>query len=213
MSWANVVGGFGRNRAVGAIVRSKRKLQALIGTPGKESIVGHPMATTSHAGPSITTGTPHVQTTGDRRPIMTLSSWLDRPLSGGKCFLGWVAATVVFLGWVRLFGGPAYIDASESVYSTWAIAHGHLACAYPPGSPYRFPGINQPISFIAPLWPLISSGITAVAQIGHQVPFPSAAAMGPHCSTALTAMTHWSTRSGAMPTTMKVGYLCWFVTV
>jgi hypothetical protein len=151
-----------------------------------------------------------VQTTGDRSPTMALSSWLNRPLSGGKCFLGWAAATVVFLGCVRLLGGPAYIDASESAYSTWAIAHGHLACAYPPGSPYRFPGINQPISFIAPLWPLISGGIAAVTQIGHQVPFPSAAALGPHCSTALTAMTHWSTRSGAMPTTMKVGYLCWF---
>jgi hypothetical protein len=52
--------------------------------------------------------------------------------------------------------------------------------------------------------------VTALAQIGHNVPFPTSAALGPHCSTALTAMTQWSTRSEALATTMKVGYLCWF---
>jgi hypothetical protein len=171
--------------------------------------VERPMGTTGYDKPNTAKGAPTVQSVGDRR-IIAFASWMDRPLSDRGCIFGWLAATAVFFGWVRLFGGPAYVDAVESVYSTWAIAHGHLACAYPPGTPYHFAGVGHPIPFIAPLWPLISGGVTALTQIGHSVPFPSSAAMGPHCSTALTAITRWSTRSGALTTTMKVGYLCWF---
>jgi hypothetical protein len=171
--------------------------------------VGRPTGTTGYDTPHTTKEAPPVRNDGDRMTA-SLASWMDRPLSGGSCLLGWIAATAVFFAWVRLFGGPAYVDAVESVYSTWAIAHGHLACAYPPGTPYHFTGVGHPIPFIAPLWPLISGGVTALTQIGHNVPFPSSAALGPHCSTALTAMTRWSARSGALTTTMKVGYLCWF---
>ena len=171
--------------------------------------MGTLMGATGHETPDTTREDPAVYSKGDRR-VIAFASWMDQPLSGGRCLLGWVAATAVFFTWARLFGGPAYVDAVESVYSTWAIAHGHLACAYPPGTPYHFAGVGHPIPFIAPLWPLISGGVTALAQIGHNVPFPTSAALGPHCSTALTAMTRWSTRSEALATTMKVGYLCWF---
>ena len=113
-------------------------------------------------------------------------SWLDRPLLGRWCAVGWLVATGIFTVVVRFFGGPAQVDAAESVYSTWAIAHGHLARAYPPGITHHFAGIGHPIPFIAPLWPLLSGVVAAVAQIGHSIPFPSGSALGPHCSTVVS---------------------------
>jgi hypothetical protein len=142
-------------------------------------------------------------------PVRT--SWLDQPLSAWWCAIGWLAAVAVFMGLVRLLGGPAQVDAAESIYSTWAIAHGSLACAYPPGITHNFPGIGHPIPFIAPLWPLLSGGISALVGIGHNVPFPSQSALGPHCSTALAAIGKWSDRSGAAVPTMRLGYLSWLV--
>jgi Glycosyltransferase family 87 len=131
-------------------------------------------------------------------------SWLDRPLSGWWCALGWLVATMVFGVLVRLLGGPTPADSAESVYSTYAIAHGHLACAYAQQTPAGS-------AFIAPLWPLVSGGFSVIFRIGHNLPFPSQTALGPHCSTALTAMTKWATRSGATQPTIRIGYLSWLV--
>jgi hypothetical protein len=131
-------------------------------------------------------------------------SWLDRPLSGWWCALGWLAATTVFGVLVRLLGGPIPADSIESVYSTYAIAHGHLACAYPQQKLSGF-------AFIAPLWPLVAGGFSVIFRIGHNLPFPSQTALGPHCSTAVTAMTKWATGSGAMVPTLRIGYLSWLV--
>jgi hypothetical protein len=136
-------------------------------------------------------------------------SWLDRPLSGPWCAIGWIVATALFIGLVRLVGGPSEGDAAESIYSTWAIAHGHLSCAYPPATTFRFPTIARPATAIAPLWPLLSGGFTALTGIGHSVPFPSQSALGPHCSTAFVAMYRWAIRSGAPASTVRLGYLSW----
>ncbi len=139
----------------------------------------------------------------------TLASWLDRPLSNTLCALGWLLATAVFIGIVRILGGPSEGDAAESLYSTWAIAHGHLSCAYPPASTYSFPGIAHPGPFIAPLWPLVSGAFDAITRIGHSVPFPSHAALGPHCSTASVAMYKWSFESSSALNSVRLGYLSW----
>ena len=139
----------------------------------------------------------------------TLTSWLDRPLSRSACALGWLVAIAVFMGLVRILGGPSEGDAAESLYSTWAIAHGHLSCAYPPASTFRFPAIAGPGPFIAPLWPLLSGAFDAITRIGHNVPFPSQAALGPHCSTASAAMYKWSVRSGSALNSIRLGYLSW----
>lgn len=147
----------------------------------------------------------------DRTLLGHLTSTLNRPLASGWCAVGWVVASLVFIGIVRLLGGPGRVDAIESVYSTWAVANGHLACAYPPGSPYHFAGIGYPVAFIAPLWPLVSGGIAGLTGIGHSVPFPSQGALGPNCSGALTAMTHWSAEAKVLNPTIQIGYLCWFV--
>jgi hypothetical protein len=143
------------------------------------------------------------------RQVRVGISWLGRPLSGWWCALGWMAATAVFVGMVRLVGGISEGDAAQSAYSTWAIAHGHFACAFPPATTYRFPSIARPVTFVAPLWPILSGGLTALAQIGHTVPFPSQTALGPHCSTALVAMYQWSIKSGAVTPTVRLGYVSW----
>jgi hypothetical protein len=133
--------------------------------------------------------------------------WLDRPLSRSWCAFGWLTATAIFIGIARLLGGPTDSDSPESLYSTWAIAHGHLSCAYPAANRYHIPSVAHPGPFIAPLWPLLSGGIAALARIGHTVPFPSTTMLGPNCTTAYQAMFHWSVQSGAAAPTVRLGYL------
>jgi hypothetical protein len=138
-------------------------------------------------------------------------SWLERPLSGWWWAIGWVAATGVFVVLTRLLGGISPGDADLSIFSTWAIGHGHLACAYP-SDIHQSSSVNQwPGPFIEPLWPLFAGGITALFGIGHTVPFPTQAALGVHCSTATGAMNQWSIRSHSFWPTMHVGYVGWVV--
>ena len=139
------------------------------------------------------------------------TSWLDAPLSTSSCVIGWLVATATFLGLASLLGGPAEGDAAESVYSTWAIAHGRIACAVPPLRADHIPPIARPGAFASPFWPLISGVFDWLLRIGHNVPFPSQRALGPNCSTALVAMYKWSVQSGAALPTVRIGYLSWFV--
>jgi hypothetical protein len=105
---------------------------------------------------------------------------------------------------IAALGGPAHIDVLESVFSIWAIAHGHLSCSYPPGNSRYYP-------LIAPLYPLLAGGFAALGRIGHGVAFPSQAALGHTCSTAIAAMTRWSSNAGAVLPTIRIGYLSWLV--
>jgi hypothetical protein len=89
------------------------------------------------------------------------------------------------------------------------MAHGHIACAYSPATSFDFPAIAYPGPFIAPLWTMLSGAVAAMFPIGHGVPFPSGAALGPHCSTALEAMYKWSFHSDAVASTVRLGYLGW----
>jgi hypothetical protein len=147
---------------------------------------------------TITVITPKKRSTGN------LIARLDRPLSTSKCVAGWIVATILFIGINQLLGGPAPGDSEVFVYSAWSIAHGHLACAYPPASSIDFP-------LIAPLYPLLLGGLSALLRIGHSVPFPSPNALGHGCTTAVTAMTHWSHHAGAVSPTLDLGYLGWIV--
>ncbi len=143
--------------------------------------------------------TPFVDADGHRG--RRWKAWLDRPLASWWCVLGWFASATAFIGLTRLFGGPTQADTGQSVFSTWAIAHGAASCAYPPSS----------VSGIAPLYPLLSGGIEALFRVGERVPFPSQAALGFHCSNALNAMYAWSTRSDAIVPTILISYIGWFV--
>ena len=155
------------------------------------------------------------QAAGNRPPEparpLARAAWLDTPLSASSCVIGWLVATGVFLGLASFLGGPAEGDAAESVYSTWAIAHGRIACAVPPITTHHIVPLARPGAIATPLWPLISGAFDALIRIGHNVPFPSQRALGPHCSTALTAMYKWSVQSGAALPTVRLGYLSWFV--
>ena len=136
-------------------------------------------------------------------------SLLDQPLPAWACLLGWCSATVLFLVMVHLLGGASTDDSSESVYSTWAIAHGHLACAFAT-PPTDAQASYAPFTYIAPIYPLLSGGIAAVARIGSAVPFPSAG-LGSHCATAIPAIYQWSLRSNALGSTVLIGSLVWIV--
>ena len=135
-------------------------------------------------------------------PASAELSWFTRSLSGWWCALGWCLATGAFIGLVVLFGGIFAGDSFESTYATWAVSHGHVACMYPPHG-------KAITTYAAPLYPLLSAGVVAVTQIGHGTAFPSAAALGDHCQTAVHAMTKWSLMAGVKDATLRLGFLSW----
>jgi hypothetical protein len=115
--------------------------------------------------------------------------------------LGWLVAAALF--WVMVVvTGPAVIDTQETTYPTWSIAHGQIACAYPsvidPGEPPA-----------APLYPLLSGGIVAVAGLGYTAPFHSAAALGPGCEHGPAILSRWGPQSGALIPTTRIGSVSW----
>ena len=132
------------------------------------------------------------------------SELLERPVSGTWCLIGWLCATAVFVALVALFGGPTYGDTGITIFSTWAVAHGDLACAYPPTDTYHF-------ALASPLYPLLAGGVAAIFRIGHGVAFPNGAQLGAHCSHAFLAIDKWSNKASAWAPTMRIAYLSWFV--
>jgi hypothetical protein len=136
--------------------------------------------------------------------ISRLNSWLVAPLSPWWCVLGWCVATALFVYIVALLGGPSILDARESAYGTWAVAHGRAACVYPPGSPFGYLPIG-------PVYILLSGGIAAITRIGHAVAFPTAAALGPGCDKAFLALNPWSVQAGALRPTTWIGCVGWLV--
>jgi hypothetical protein len=138
-------------------------------------------------------------------------SRLDKPLSGASCVSAWLIAIGIFVGGIALFGGPTSNDANESIYSTWAVAHGQIACTYPPPTHLLFLPEYQPDASIAPLWPLVSGGLAALTEIGHAVAFPSQQALGSHCSTAYLSMYEWADRTMSLWPTLGLGYVSWLI--
>ena len=128
--------------------------------------------------------------------------WLDRPLGGWSCVLGWLIALVIFVGLTTLFGGLTELDALLSTYSSWFIAHGNFACAYPPGS-------SVGIALTAPLYTLVSGGLSFLFGVGHGVTFPTQPVLGSRCLTWLGPIRHWSTQTSALTPTLRFGYLGW----
>jgi hypothetical protein len=59
----------------------------------------------------------------------------------------------------------------------------------------------------APLYPLLSGALAAVAHLGGSLPFPSSAQLGPRCATAATAIYEWSFHSRVLAPTLRLGYL------
>jgi hypothetical protein len=101
-----------------------------------------------------------------------------------------------------LWGGPTSADAPPPDNTTWLIAHGDFGCAYPPAASVVY-------QTTAPLYPLISGALAAVARIGHGLTFPTSTQLGTSCSTATAAIYQWSFHSGALAPTLRLGYLGW----
>src|SRR5487761_1203917 len=141
-----------------------------------------------------------------RNDVKTL---LERRLPTSGCIMGWLVATVVFLGLTAWIGGPTEGDAALSVFSTWAIAHGHLACAYSSHGINQLAPLVRPSSFIPPLYPLISAGVLLVVHSTYNVPFPTSAQLGNHCMTSNVAIYNWALKSHAIMPTIRIGYLMW----
>lgn len=148
--------------------------------------------------PSMSIPTPATEPANPQRS----ESWFTRPLSGWSCVIGWCLSIGAFIGIVAIAGGPAVGDAWETIYATWAAGHGQFACFYPPHPPTIF-------TYAAPVYPLLTGGITALAQVGHGVPFPTGTALGHNCANAIPAMIHWSQRGGGIVPTLRAGYLSW----
>ncbi len=134
---------------------------------------------------------------------------LDRPAPLVWRALGIIGSSAVFFAIMGLLGGPVEGDASESVYSTWAIAHGNFACAYPTIA--RNPNIilTKLYALVAPVYPLVSGAVAAVLRIGHSVPFPSRHQLGIHCQHTVNDLFHWSVKSSAILTTIRISYITW----
>lgn len=127
--------------------------------------------------------------------------------------MGWIGASILFYGVCGLLGGPTEGDASETVYGTWAVAHGSLACVYPPMDSHHLVDIADPFTLAAPLYPLITGAFAAIFRIGQSVPFPSSHQLGYRCINAFNAMFHWSVSSSAILPTVHLAYLVWPILV
>jgi hypothetical protein len=125
------------------------------------------------------------------------------------CAISWIGASALFYGLVGLLGGPVEGDASETVYSTWSIGHGDLACAYPHLGVYHLDNLADPFALAAPLYPIVSAVGAALLRIGHIVAFPSQSQLGPSCSDAIVKMFNWSSNSSAILPTIRLSYLVW----
>ena len=87
---------------------------------------------------------------------------------------------------MALLGGPAEGDASDSLYSTWAIAHGHLACAYSPITTHHIPSIAQAQHLHRPFGR--SSLVLLIRSYESVTTFRS----HPRARSARTALPRWS---------------------
>src|SRR5579863_4758463 len=129
--------------------------------------------------------------------------FLNRPISTFGCVLGWVLATVTFLGVTAWIGGPVEGDAALSIFTTWAIAHGHVACSYPTFGLHNLPSLARPNAFLPPLYPLLSAGVLFAVHSTYNVPFPTSAHLGSHCLTASGAIFNWAVKAHAILPTIR----------
>ncbi len=134
---------------------------------------------------------------------------LDRPIPLMWCVISWFGVSAIFYGLLGLLGGPVEGDAAETVYSTWSIAHGDLACAYPRLAVYHINVLANPFALAAPLYPLLSGAGAAILRIGHSVPFPAQSQLGPGCAGAIESFFNWSAKSDAILPTVRLSYLVW----
>lgn len=153
------------------------------------------------------------RTSSDSGRTYWVVDWLDRPLSGTWCVVGWIIATLLFIGIIAALGGPSDDDGYQSAYSIWAISHGDVSCAFLTGTAANPPviGIPKTGAYPPPVYPLVAGGVAAIGHIGSSLPFPSEASLGHHCVDALPASYHWGIRTQALNPTLRIGLVSWLV--
>ena len=114
--------------------------------------------------------------------------------------IGWLFSGLIFVAVVVFEGGFNQGDRSEVLLPTWAMAHGAFACAY------SNPGVIKHV-YAAPAYSMITAGLSALLRIGHTIPFPTSAELGSECGTSVSAISSWAIRSGAVHSTMLLGYV------
>ena len=134
---------------------------------------------------------------------------MNRPLTRLESLLGWLTSSVLFFAIAGILGGPTEGDAAESVYATWAVAHGRLACFYPPAPKHQLVSIADPFAVTAPFYPLVTGLISWILRLGHSFAFPSTTQLGPNCVNGYKVMLAWSADSNVILPTVRLGYLVW----
>lgn len=136
--------------------------------------------------------------------------WLDHPLSGVWCVVGWIVATLLFVGVIFALGGVSGDDGYQSAYSIWAISHGEVSCAFLTGTAeHPGDGVPQTGAYPPPVYPLLAGGLAVLTHTGSSLPFPSRADLGHGCANALPAMYHWAIRTAALVPTLRLGFVSW----
>ncbi len=111
-----------------------------------------------------------------------------------------------------LLGRPYAGDSFETLPTSWALAHGRWACAYPSSmwvSAHK--GISAGLA--APLFSLISAGIFFAMRIASLHPFPTTASMGPHCTHAVSLIENWMARAHLTTASLWIGIFGWLALV
>jgi len=121
----------------------------------------------------------------------------------------WIVASFVFASLTLILGGPSQADSSQSVYSALLIAHGDVACAYPPAQFSHVGGFA--LTFASPVYTLLSAAGAWVGRIGHAVAFPSGEILGANCSHAMTQVSSWTQSGHILKDMLYLGFMGWLI--
>jgi hypothetical protein len=143
------------------------------------------------------------------RQTIRFQEWLGKPISRFWRLLSWIISTGLFIGFAGLLGGPTDGDASETVYSTWSVAHGNVGCSYPVITHLHLDNLADPFALAAPVYPLFSGALAALLRIGHGASFPTQSQLGSSCTHAFVEMFKWSEYSDAFLPTVRLAYFVW----
>ena len=169
--------------------------------PGRSDEKRDPETSTSSEGPTN-------PTLDCAEPRRVSTSWFNQPLSGTWCVLGWLGAIAVFMAVVRFVGGgPSEVDLGESIYSTWAVAHGHLSCAISRSPRFISRSSHGPAHLLPRFGPILGGWppYLGSATASH---FRRRARWDPTARRRWSPCTNGSHSDAVLPT-MRIGYVSW----
>lgn len=142
----------------------------------------------------------------------TFRRWLNHPISSFTMWSVIASILAIFPLSNYLLGRPFTGDFSETLPTSWALAHGRWSCAYP-SSMWVGPHNVISTTLAAPLFSLVTAIVFFGLRANGLHPFPSAASMGPHCTHAVTQIENWMTRAHLTTASLWIGILGWLALV